>query len=58
MLDEADEYCRSGQALLTLETPPDAKLFRQWYLDEFIGQLSGAPPTPWPEYAAAVESGR
>ena len=55
ILDEADEFCRSGDALLTLATPPEAKLFRDWYLDEFIRQLSGAAPTPWPQYAAAAQ---
>lgn len=51
MLDEADDFCRAGGALLTLATPPEAKRFRDWYLQEFVGQLSGAAPTPWSEYA-------
>lgn len=51
MLDEADDFCRSGGALLTLATPPVAKRFRDWYLQEFVSQLSGAEPTPWPKYA-------
>ncbi len=54
MLDEADEFCRSGGALLTLATPPRAKAFRDWYLQEFIGQLAGADPIPWPEYEGTV----
>lgn len=54
MLDEADDFCRSSGALLTLATPPQAKRFRDWYLQEFVSQLSGAEPTPWPKY---VESG-
>lgn len=51
MLEEADEYCRQGRHLLTLATPPDAVAFRTWYLTEFIDQIDGAPPTPWPVYA-------
>lgn len=50
MLDEADEYCRAGQHLLTLATPPELLRFRQWFLGEFIRQLAGEPPTPWSEY--------
>jgi hypothetical protein len=53
MLDEADVYCRQGSHLLTLQTPPDQLLFRRWFLSEFVTQLAGAPPVPWPEYEAA-----
>lgn len=49
LLDEADEYCRHGD-LLTLETPADAVAFRRWYLGEFVAQIDGGPPTPWPAY--------
>lgn len=51
LLDEADEYCRAGD-LLTLATPPDAAAFRRWFLDQFVAQAAGAPPTPWPGYDA------
>ena len=47
LLDEADEYCRSGD-LLTLATPPDAVAYRRWYLDEFVRQIGGEAPRPWP----------
>jgi hypothetical protein len=47
MLDEADEYCRAGQHLLTLATPPDLVAYRRWYLQEFVDQIAGRPPTPW-----------
>lgn len=47
MLDEADEYCRQGTHLLTLQTPPDQTAFRRWFLDEFESQLNGGEPTPW-----------
>ncbi|HVF18812.1 MAG TPA: hypothetical protein VNA14_01030 [Mycobacteriales bacterium] len=48
MLDEADEYCRQGEHLLTLATPPDLVAYRRWYLNEFVAQAAGLPPTPWP----------
>jgi hypothetical protein len=47
LLDEADEYCRAGQHLLTLATPPDCVAYRRWFLDEFIRQAAGEAPTPW-----------
>jgi hypothetical protein len=50
MLEEADDYCRNGGSLLTLATPPEAKRFRDWYLGEFVRQVGGAEPLPWPEY--------
>jgi len=49
-LDEADAYCRAGQHLLTLATPPELTRFRRWMLEEFTNQLEGAAPTPYPEY--------
>jgi hypothetical protein len=48
LLDDADEYCRRGD-LLTLAPPPRAIAFRDWYLDEFVRQIDGQPPLPWPE---------
>lgn len=53
LLDEADDYCRSGD-LLTLATGPEAVRFRRWFLDEFVAQIDGRPPRPWP----AVMEGR
>ncbi|HEX7104660.1 MAG TPA: hypothetical protein VF218_01720 [Acidothermaceae bacterium] len=50
MLDEADDYCRAGQHLLTLATPTALVRYRHWYLGEFVGQLAGAPAIPWSEY--------
>ena len=46
-LDEADAYCRAAR-LLTLETPPQHRVFRQWYVGELVRQLraaaAGLPP--------------
>ena len=55
ILEEADAYCRSGQHLLTLATPPDVAAYRRWTLGEFDRQLAGAAATPWPEFAATPE---
>src|SRR5205823_8568474 len=51
-LDEIDDYCRAAR-LLTLETPPQHKVFRQWYVGEVARQLravsgGGTPPKPQP----------
>ena len=46
LLNEADEFCRSGD-LLTLATQPEGLAFRHWYLDEFQRQIEGLPPRPW-----------
>ena len=40
-LDEADAYCRAAR-LLTLETPPQHRVFRQWYVGELVRQLRAA----------------
>lgn len=50
MLDEADEYCRQGRHLLTLAADEELLRFRWWYLDQFAGQATGAPPVAWPDY--------
>lgn len=43
LLDLADRYCESGEYLLTLTTPPAALAYRNWYLQQFIGQCVGEP---------------
>lgn len=53
LLDEADDFCRDGQELLTLATPPRAAAFRKWFLDEFVRQADGAPPRTWQEFQAS-----
>lgn len=40
-LDQADAYCRAAR-LLTLESPPQHRVFRRWYVEELIGQLRRA----------------
>jgi hypothetical protein len=54
LLEEVDDFCRSGQHLITLATPPESLAFRQWYLNEFIAQIErDEAPVPWPDYVAA-----
>jgi hypothetical protein len=53
MLDEADEYCRRGQHLLTLASDDELVRFRWWFLDQFIDQTAGRPPVAWPDYRRA-----
>lgn len=49
MLDEADDYCRQGEHLLTLASPADCVAYRAWYLGEVIRQLEGGAPIAWPD---------
>jgi anti-anti-sigma factor len=53
LLDEVDDYCRQGEHLLTLQTPPESLGYRRWFLGEFIAQVGGAAPVPWPEFLDA-----
>ena len=52
ILDEADDFCRRGGPLLTLAAPPEVVAYRRWFLEEFIRQVEGKPPMPWPGPAA------
>ena len=52
-LDEADRYARGAQ-LLTLETPPAHRVFRDWYVGSLIDELrrvaAGGAPTEIPSF--------
>lgn len=50
MLDEADEYCRQGEHLLTVAADAELVRFRWWFLDQFSSQVEGAAPVAWPDY--------
>jgi hypothetical protein len=50
ILDEADDYCRAGEHLLTLATPEDLVVYRRWFLSQFTDQAAGRPPVAWDEY--------
>ena len=47
LIDEADEYCRRGDHLLTLATPPECVAYRRWYLGQVVDQLDGKAPVAW-----------
>jgi hypothetical protein len=49
LLAAADDYCRRGD-LLTIAPSDEAVLFRNWYLEEFVGQIDGAAPVPWSQF--------
>jgi hypothetical protein len=46
LLVEADDFCREGD-LITVAMPRDCRAFREWFLNEFVRQIAGEPPTPW-----------
>ena len=52
-LDEADSYARAAR-LLTLETPPQHRTFRRWYVHSLVSQLRrvarGERPEPMPTF--------
>jgi hypothetical protein len=52
LFDEAEAFCRAGE-LLTLEESGDVHVFRDWYLQQYIDQLDGAKPEPWPDWRTA-----
>jgi hypothetical protein len=49
-LDEADEFCRQGEHLLTLATPAPTVAYRRWYVAQFIDQIRGAQPVSWADW--------
>src|ERR1700730_15444668 len=48
-LDAVDAYCRAARPL-TLETPPQHRVFRRWYVEELVAQVkalaAGEVPSP------------
>lgn len=50
LYDEADDYCRSGEHLLTMASTPEVVRFRRWFLDQFVDQAAGRPPVAWRDY--------
>jgi len=54
ILEEADEYCRAGQHLLTLPTPPDLVRYRRWFLEQFVDQVVGARPVSFADYPGST----
>ena len=57
LLEEVDDFCRSGKHLITLATPPESLAFRGWYLNEFLAQMErNEAPVAWPDYVAEHHS--
>lgn len=56
LLDEADAYCLAGKDLLTLVAPDEVIDYRNWFLYEFVRQISGEPALPWPTYREQLSS--
>ena len=47
VLDDADDFCRTGDLLL-LPRPPHLVALSAWVHAELVAQYGGAAPTPWP----------
>lgn len=47
MFDLADAFCKA-ERLLTIQRTPQQRAFHVWYLGEFVRQLAGEEPLPWP----------
>ncbi|MCU1676337.1 MAG: hypothetical protein JWM93_1095, partial [Frankiales bacterium] len=43
IVEETDQYCRDGEHLLTLATPPEVLAYLRWILGEFVRQTQGEP---------------
>lgn len=52
MAEQADDFCRQGEELLTMARPAPVRRFAQWYLSQFVDQLDGGPPQSWQEWSA------
>ncbi len=53
-LDEVDAYARAAR-LLTLETPPQHRAFRRWYVNSLVDQLSALARGDQPPQAPTFE---
>ncbi|HSP37476.1 MAG TPA: GAF domain-containing protein [Frankiaceae bacterium] len=53
-LDEADSYARAAR-LLTLETPPQHRTFRRWYISSLVAQLHAAAARQQPPALESFE---
>ncbi|HEX8582174.1 MAG TPA: hypothetical protein VF640_07590 [Acidimicrobiales bacterium] len=55
VLDDVDEWCRAG-GMLALAASDEVRTYRRWFIGQFVDQLSGAEPVPWPDFAAGDPS--
>jgi hypothetical protein len=47
ILEEADDFCRAEQHLLSLPASEEVVAYRRWMVAESARQLAGEPPRPW-----------
>ena len=53
MMAEVDEFCRAGDHLMTLATPPEVVALREWVLEELTRQIDeGGEPVPWSNHVS------
>ena len=53
MMAEVDEFCRAGDHLMTLATPPEIVALREWVLGELTRQIEqGGEPLPWSNHVS------
>jgi anti-anti-sigma factor len=53
MMAEVDEFCRAGDHLMTLATPPELVALREWVLEELTRQIDqGGEPLPWANHVS------
>ena len=52
LLREVDRFCAS-EDLLTLQRTPEQVALSEWVTAEFLSQVEGAEPRPWPGPTAA-----
>ena len=56
VLEEADDFCRGQQHLLSLPASQEVAAYRRWFVAESVRQLAGEAPRPWrPRPGAPVE---
>ena len=48
LMEQADEYCRSG-LIMNLAPDPEVYALRRWTVEEFVRQYAGLAPRPWGE---------
>lgn len=55
VMSEVDDYCRAGDHLMTLASPPELVSLREWILAEFTRQIDhGESPMSWERYLEQV----
>ncbi|NAZ82096.1 hypothetical protein GTR02_09730 [Kineococcus sp. R8] len=57
VMDEADDYCRDAQHVLTMPPAPEVHAYRTWVFTEFVRQLAGHAPRPWADVAGGPAGG-